>query len=192
MGGKIGRMLKATNKKPKHEGFCCGEYNSSVTDGNRLYLGRTIGTMLAKQRVKQLWRFSDPTGPRFILCPPRNRALYVRTAHESFPSHMDPVLAYRPLEQPWLKYLMIRTTVSKGSLVYLMSEPLRSLKCMWQVLQSNRRMTLFLFMRSSTDRLPTPKHLNSARFSLGQVKKKKELVSKGLSGSKRTKENTYE
>ena len=114
----------------------------------------------------KLWKSSA----RFPACSSRRCTVRVSTSQIS---------AVASMEQPCPKHLTIRTTAGWGSLLYCISEPCRSLKRVWQTLQYNRRMALFLPMCSQTNRLFSPNLLNAAHSGLGQAKNSRENGSLG-------------
>ena len=77
------------------KGFCCGIYEVSVDSGPRIRLRKVTIDLLKKHKVKQLWQYADPTGPRMILCPPQYRSTYVETAKQHLPKSIDAEIALR-------------------------------------------------------------------------------------------------
>ena len=88
-------MLPPIDNKTFDKGFCWGEHRATITDGDRLRLNKEIIEVLIKNKVNELWRFPDPTGSRFILCPPQHYTTYLKTAKDNLPRDMDQEKAYR-------------------------------------------------------------------------------------------------
>jgi DNA-binding transcriptional regulator/RsmH inhibitor MraZ len=82
-------MIPPVNNENLENGFCCGTYPVSVDSGPRIRFRKKTVEVLKKQKVKQLWQYLDPTGPRVILCPPQYRSIYVETAKQHLPKSMD-------------------------------------------------------------------------------------------------------
>ncbi len=94
---RFDKFDKAKNAS-KYTEFCFGEYEVVIDDGPRIRLPRPIVKGLHEHRVRQLWRFADPTGPRMILCPDCFRNIYIETASQNLPKSM-------PAEDAYLKYI---------------------------------------------------------------------------------------
>jgi DNA-binding transcriptional regulator/RsmH inhibitor MraZ len=77
------------------EGYCVGEYEITVDVGPRVRLPRAVLRVLKEHKVRQLWRFPDPSGPRMILCPAQDRLTYIEVAKQNFPASMEAAEAYR-------------------------------------------------------------------------------------------------
>ena len=88
-------MLPLLDNKIFDEGFCWGEDEATITDGDRLRLNDDIVDVLKKHKVKTLYRFPDPTGAKVILCPPKYHVIYMKTAEQKLPKDMDRDEAYR-------------------------------------------------------------------------------------------------
>jgi DNA-binding transcriptional regulator/RsmH inhibitor MraZ len=88
-------MIQPENNSNYDNGFCYGTYPVSVDSGPRIRLKKGTVLLLQKNKVKQLWQYPDPTGPRFILCPLQFRSTYIETAKQNLPKSMDPEIALR-------------------------------------------------------------------------------------------------
>ena len=71
------------------KGFCWGQFEATIDATSRLRLNNTIVNVLQEQNVFSLWRYPDPTGKSFILCPPQNRTIFLKTAQKCLPESME-------------------------------------------------------------------------------------------------------
>lgn len=88
-------MLLPLNGDIFESGFCWGEFEVTLDAGPRIRLPRAVIKVLKEHKVRQLWRFPDPTGPRMIICPGQNRQNYIEVAKQNFPASMEAGEAYR-------------------------------------------------------------------------------------------------
>jgi DNA-binding transcriptional regulator/RsmH inhibitor MraZ len=88
-------MTLPIDDKLFENGYCVGCYVATIDKGPRIRLPRVIITALKKHKVRQLWRFPDPTGARIILCPAQNRQTYVDVVKQNLPPNIDPGEAQR-------------------------------------------------------------------------------------------------
>jgi len=88
-------MLPPKNDDNLTNGFCWSFYEVTVDKGPRIRLPAAIIKVLQVHKVTQLWLFSDPTGPRLIICPEQNRPTYVKLAKQNLPASMEFGEAYR-------------------------------------------------------------------------------------------------
>ena len=88
-------MLLPLNDDIIKKGFCWGEYEVTVDTGPRIRLNRPIIRGFKGHKVKKIWRYLDPTGPRMIICPAQHREIYIKAAMQNFPSVMGVEEAYR-------------------------------------------------------------------------------------------------
>lgn len=97
-------FLPLDNESTKNE-VCRGEYNLTVDNGPRLRLPKEIVKSLIEHKVKILWVYYDPSGPRLIFCPDKFRDTYLKIAEACFPENMDIQEAYRTYictGKPWV------------------------------------------------------------------------------------------
>jgi len=76
-------------------GFFWREFEVTVDVGPRIRLPRFVIKILKDHKVKELWCFVDPTGPRMIICPSQNRQTYIKVAEQNFPALMEAEEAFR-------------------------------------------------------------------------------------------------
>ena len=76
-------------------GFCWGAYITTVAGEPRLRLNKPIIHILKHHKVRSLWLFSDPTGPRVIICPESKRKTYIELAKRNLPREIDYEVAFR-------------------------------------------------------------------------------------------------
>jgi DNA-binding transcriptional regulator/RsmH inhibitor MraZ len=88
-------MLFSVNDASLEGGFCWGEFEITVDTGPRIRLPRSVIQTLNSHKVKELWRFPDPTGPRMIICPGQKRQAYIEVAKQNFPTQLEAGEAYR-------------------------------------------------------------------------------------------------
>jgi len=88
-------MLLPLNDRIFKNGFRWGEYEVTVDIGPRIRLPRPVVKVLKDQKVRRLWRYPDPTGPRVIICPEQSRLTYVKLAKQHLPASMESGEAYR-------------------------------------------------------------------------------------------------
>ena len=88
-------MIQPENTNNYENGFCYGTYPVSVDSGPRIRLKKSTVKLLRKHKVRELWQYPDPTGPRVVLCPPQFRAIYIEQAKQHLPKSMDTEIALR-------------------------------------------------------------------------------------------------
>lgn len=88
-------MYLTCDTKNLENGFCRGVDSVSVDRGPRIRLKQRVIEILKKHKVKVLWEYPDPTGPRVILCPGQHRAAYLEVAQKHLPESMAVELACR-------------------------------------------------------------------------------------------------
>ena len=93
-------MLPPLDNEIFIRGFCWGDYWASVTDSRRLRLNDDIIEILNQKSVHNLWRFPDPTGDKFNLCPPQFHKLYLKLAQKNLPKMMN-------IEEAFRKYISV-------------------------------------------------------------------------------------
>lgn len=91
---KVTAMLPLDNESLTN-GFCRSFYEVTIDKGPRIRLPAAIIKVLQEHKVTQLWLYSDPTGPRLIICPEQNRPIYVKLAKQNLPASMEFGEAYR-------------------------------------------------------------------------------------------------
>jgi len=75
-------MLTPLDENTLKTGFCWGQYELRIDDTARLRLCKEITTSLKDQEISRLWRYPDPSGQRFILCPTEHRLRFLREAQK--------------------------------------------------------------------------------------------------------------
>jgi DNA-binding transcriptional regulator/RsmH inhibitor MraZ len=88
-------MLLLPNDDNFKDGFCWELFEATVDEGPRIRLPRAIIRVFEKNKVEMLWLYSDPTGPRLILCPEQNRQTYLKLAQQNLPKSIEEGKAYR-------------------------------------------------------------------------------------------------
>ena len=88
-------MLTSFNDNIIKKGFCFGRFEATIDATSRLRLNNTIVTVLQEHNIFSLWRYPDPTGKRFILCPPKHRTIFLKLAQKCLPNSMENEKALR-------------------------------------------------------------------------------------------------
>ena len=88
-------MTLPLDDKLFEEGFYWGVYEITTDNGPRIRLPRDVVKVLEDHKVQQIWRFPDPSGPRMILCPDKNRNTYIKAVKQSLAGAADRSMAYR-------------------------------------------------------------------------------------------------
>ena len=66
------------------KGFCWGEDNCRLDDESRLCFHKENVKRLSDHDVVELYRCPDPTGVRFLLCPPKNWKILAAAIEQHF------------------------------------------------------------------------------------------------------------
>lgn len=98
-------MLSSLDDSIFKDGFYWGQYEVSVDTGPRVRLNKPIVDMLKKRKVRQLWEYPDPSGPRIILCPPHHQLTYIELAKQHLSQSPD-------FEKAVRKFIFAGTLVS--------------------------------------------------------------------------------
>lgn len=77
------------------KGFCFGRFEATIDATSRLRLNNSIVSVLQEHNISSLWRYADPTGKRFILCPPKHRPTYLKLAQKHLSESMESEEALR-------------------------------------------------------------------------------------------------
>jgi len=73
-------------------GFCWGQYQLRIDETCRLRLCKEIVVVLAERKITRLWRYPDPDGERFVLCPSEHQTTFfnaVRLRLQDLPDAED-------------------------------------------------------------------------------------------------------
>ena len=93
-------MLCLPSDEQAYQGFCWGTFETTVDTASRIRLNKGVTTVLKANKVRQLWRFPDPTGPRLIFCPPNNKLIYIKAVQKTLGLTEKDAAAWRKFISP--------------------------------------------------------------------------------------------